>query len=182
MTVLHEKRFQNCRNVVCYAQIPDFEVDVMPSTYAHFCFGREVLAALPQEMQSLLWPGAESVFHWAAWRIFCSLTIRCSGTSAASATGCTNKDGAAFFRPHRRSWPHWSSGAGSGVSLWILCHFALDPRLPRLPIAGQIARGNGVKPHGDRGRMTAACWCRPGWTIRTSLTGHLHASARSAAA
>ena len=48
--------FQNCRNVVCYAQIPDFEVDVMPSTYAHFCFGREVLAALPQEMQSLLWP------------------------------------------------------------------------------------------------------------------------------
>ena len=28
----------------------------MPSTYAHFCFGREVLAALPQEMQSLLWP------------------------------------------------------------------------------------------------------------------------------
>ena len=28
----------------------------MPSTYAHRCFGREVLAALPQEMQQLLRP------------------------------------------------------------------------------------------------------------------------------
>ena len=26
----------------------------MPSTYAHRCFGRQVLAALPQEMQQLL--------------------------------------------------------------------------------------------------------------------------------
>ena len=25
----------------------------MPSTYAHFCFGREVLAALPQEMAAV---------------------------------------------------------------------------------------------------------------------------------
>ena len=28
----------------------------MPSTYAHRCFGRQVLAALPQEMQQLLRP------------------------------------------------------------------------------------------------------------------------------
>ena len=28
----------------------------MPSTYAHRCFGRRVLAALPQEMQQLLRP------------------------------------------------------------------------------------------------------------------------------
>ena len=28
----------------------------MPSTYAHRCFGGQVLAALPQEMQQLLRP------------------------------------------------------------------------------------------------------------------------------
>lgn len=34
----------------------------MPSTYAHRCFGRQVLAALPQEMQQLLRP--EQLLHF----------------------------------------------------------------------------------------------------------------------
>lgn len=154
----------------------------MPSTYAHRCFGGQVLAALPQEMQQLLRPEQALFSHRAArprYSVF--LIIRCSGTSAASATGCTNKAARPSSAPQGRSWPHWSFRRRKPAYLYgFLCHFALD-RACHGYIAGQIARSGvahtEIEVEFDRSLLVQA-GLDP---IRTSLTGHLHASARSAA-
>lgn len=114
-------------------------------------------------------------------RIFCSLTIRCSGASAASATGCTNKAARPSSAPQGRSWPHWSFRRRKPAYLYgFLCHFALD-RACHGYIAEQIARSGvahtEIEVEFDRSLLVQA-GLDP---IRTSLTGHLHASARSAA-
>lgn len=109
------------------------------------------------------------------------MTIRCSGASAASATGCTNKAARPSSAPQGRSWPHWSFRRRKPAYLYgFLCHFALD-RACHGYIAEQIARSGvahtEIEVEFDRSLLVQA-GLDP---IRTSLTGHLHASARSAA-
>ena len=105
------------------------------------------------------------------------MIIRCSGTSAASATGCTNS-GAAFFRPTGEKLAALEFPAPETAYLYgFLCHFALD-RACHGCIAEQIARSGvahtEIEVEFDRSLLVQA-GLDP---IRTSLTGHLHASAQ----
>ena len=136
----------------------------MPSTYAHRCFGRQVLAALPQEMQQLLRP-EQALFSTAP--IFCFLIIRCSGTSAASATGCTNKAARPSSVPQGRSWPHWSFRRRKRRISMDFCATLRWTAPATATLPSEFDRSLLVQAGLD--------------PIRTSLTGHLHASARSAA-
>ena len=151
----------------------------MPSTYAHRCFGRQVLAALPQEMQQLLLPEQNLFSIGLHGPDILFLIIRCSGTSAASATGCTNKAARPSSAPQGRSWPHWSSGAETAY-LYGFCA-TLRWTAPATVHCRQIARSGvahtEIEVEFDRSLLVQA-GLDP---IRTSLTGHLHASARSAA-
>ena len=150
----------------------------MPSTYAHRCFGREVLAALPQEMQQLLRP-EQALFsiglHGPDILFFDHPLL---GHVSRLGHRMHKQSGAGFVRP-----PGGEVGAlvfsagGDGVGFW---YFALD-RACHGYIAGQIARSGvahtEIEVEFDRSLLVQA-GLDP---IRTSLTGHLHASARSAA-
>lgn len=142
----------------------------MPSTYAHFCFGREVLAALPQEMQSLLWP-EQNLFsiglHGPDILFFDHPLL---GRVSRLGHRMHKQSGAAFFRPAGRSWPRWSFRRRKPAYLYgFLCHFALD-RACHGYIAGQIARSGvahtEIEVEFDRSLLVQA-GLDP---IRTSLT------------
>ena len=150
----------------------------MPSTYAHRCFGRQVLAALPQEMQQLLRPGAESVFHRAARPRYSVFDHPLLGRVSRLGHRMHKKKAARPSSAPRRSWPRWSFRRRKRrISMVFLCHFALD-RACHGYIAEQIARSGvahtEIEVEFDRSLLVQA-GLDP---IRTSLTGHLHASAR----
>ncbi len=99
----------------------------MPSTYAHFCFGREVLAALPQEMQSLLWP-EQNLFsiglHGPDILFFDHPLL---GRVSRLGHRMHKQSGAAFFRPAGEKLAALEFPAPETAYLYgFLCHFALD--------------------------------------------------------
>ena len=153
----------------------------MPSTYAHRCFGRQVLAALPQEMQQLLRP-EQALFsiglHGPDILFFDHPLL---GHVSRLGHRMHKQSGAAFFRPAGEKLAALEFPAPETAYLYgFLCHFALD-RACHGYIAEQIARSGvahtEIEVEFDRSLLVQA-GLDP---IRTSLTGHLHASARSAA-
>ena len=153
----------------------------MPSTYAHRCFGRQVLAALPQEMQQLLRP-EQALFsiglHGPDILFFDHPLL---GHVSRLGHRMHKQSGAAFFRPAGEKLATLGFPAPETAYLYgFLCHFALD-RACHGYIAEQIARSGvahtEIEVEFDRSLLVQA-GLDP---IRTSLTGHLHASARSAA-
>lgn len=112
----------------------------MPSTYAHRCFGREVLAALPQEMQQLLRP-EQALFsiglHGPDILFFDHPLL---GHVSRLGHRMHKQSGAAFFRPTGEKLAALEFPAPETAYLYgFLCHFALD-RACHGYIAGQIAR------------------------------------------
>ena len=153
----------------------------MPSTYAHRCFGRQVLAALPQEMQQLLRP-EQALFsiglHGPDILFFDHPLL---GHVSRLGHRMHKQSGAAFFRPAGEKLAALEFPAPETAYLYgFLCHFALD-RACHGYIAGQIARSGvahtEIEVEFDRSLLVQAGMD----PLRTSLTGHLHASARSAA-
>ena len=153
----------------------------MPSTYAHRCFGRQVLAALPQEMQQLLRP-EQALFsiglHGPDMLFFDHPLL---GRVSRLGRRMHKQSGAAFFRPTGEKLAALEFPAPETAYLYgFLCHFALD-RACHGYIAGQIAR-SGVAHTEIEGEFDRSLLVQAGLDpIRTSLTDHLHASARSAA-
>lgn len=153
----------------------------MPSTYAHRCFGRQVLAALPQEMQQLLRPEQALFFIGLHGPDILFFDHPLLGHVSRLGHRMHKQSGAAFFRPAGEKLAALEFPAPETAYLYgFLCHFALD-RACHGYIAGQIARSGvahtEIEVEFDRSLLVQA-GLDP---IRTSLTGHLHASVRSAA-
>ena len=151
----------------------------MPSTYAHRCFGRRVLAALPQEMQQLLRP-EQALFsiglHGPDILFFDHPLL---GHVSRLGHRMHKQSGAAFFRPAGEKLAALEFPAPETAYLYgFLCHFALD-RACHGYIAEQIARSGvahtEIEVEFDRSLLVQA-GLDP---VRTSLTGHLHASERA---
>ena len=99
----------------------------MPSTYAHRCFGRRVLAALPQEMQQLLRP-EQALFsiglHGPDILFFDHPLL---GHVSRLGHRMHKQSGAAFFRPAGEKLAALEFPAPETAYLYgFLCHFALD--------------------------------------------------------
>ena len=99
----------------------------MPSTYAHRCFGRQVLAALPQEMQQLLLP-EQNLFsiglHGPDILFFDHPLL---GHVSRLGHRMHKQSGAAFFRPAGEKLAALEFPAPETAYLYgFLCHFALD--------------------------------------------------------
>ncbi len=99
----------------------------MPSTYAHRCFGRQVLAALPQEMQQLLRP-EQALFsiglHGPDILFFDHPLL---GRVSRLGHRMHKQSGAAFFRPTGEKLATLEFPAPETAYLYgFLCHFALD--------------------------------------------------------
>lgn len=124
----------------------------MPSTYAHRCFGREVLAALPQEMQAVLLP-EQALFsiglHGPDILFFDHPLL---GHISRLGHRMHKQSGAAFFRPTGEKLAALEFPAPeTGVSLWFFVPFCAGPRLPRLHCRADRAQRR--RSHGDRGRI-----------------------------
>ena len=127
----------------------------MPSTYAHRCFGGQVLAALPQEMQSLLWP-EQNLFsiglHGPDILFFDHPLL---GRVSRLGHRMHKQSGAAFFRPAGEKLA--AELAEKGPEAMYKELQTADPEaaaaihLPRLHCRADRAQRRG--PHGDRGRI-----------------------------
>ena len=96
-------------------------------------------------------------------RIFCSLTIRCSGASAASATGCTNKAARPSSAPQGRSWPRWSFRRRKRRISMVFCAI-LRWTAPATATLPSRSRAAAWPTRRSRSNLTAACWYRLDWT------------------
>ena len=135
----------------------------MPSTYAHRCFGRQVLAALPQEMQQLLRPeqalfsiglhGPDILFfdHPLLGHVS-RLGHRMHKQVVRPSSAPQEKLAALEFPAPETAYLYG-----------FLCHFALD-RACHGYIAGQIARSGvahtEIEVEFDRSLLVQAGWTR----------------------
>lgn len=135
----------------------------MPSTYAHFCFGREVLAALPQEMQSLLWP-EQNLFsiglHGPDILFFDHPLL---GRVSRLGHRMHKQSGAAFFRPAGEKLAALEFPAPNRRISMGFCA-TLRWTAPATAISPGRSRAAAWPTRRSRSNLTAACWYRLDWT------------------
>lgn len=136
----------------------------MPSTYAHCCFGRQVLAALPQKMQAVLLPEQDlfSIGLHGPDILFFDHPLL--GRVSRLGHRMHKQSGAAFFRPAGEKLAALEFPAPETAYLYGFLWPLLRSTAPATATLPGRSRAAAWPTRRSRSNLTAACWYRLDWT------------------